>query len=82
MATADQAVRYSLATGTGIYHAVGAAAMGAGDDDVTDPQLRVAGPRGCGSPTPRSSRSRSPATPAAPAMLVGYRAADLILGDL
>ena len=28
VATPEQAVRYSLAAGTGIYHAVGAAAMG------------------------------------------------------
>jgi choline dehydrogenase len=80
--TPEQAVRYSLATGSGIYHAVGAAAMGATADDVTDPQLRV---RGVG----RLRIADASVLPVqvsgntgAPAMLVGYRAADLILDDL
>ena len=46
VATPEQAVRYSLTAGTGIYHAVGAAAMGVSADDVTDPQLRVRGAEG------------------------------------
>ena len=59
-------IEYSLRTGTGIYHAVGSAAMGPADDDVVDASLRVRGLTGCGSPTPRSCRSRSAGTPPRP----------------
>ena len=58
VATGQDTIGYSLATGTGIYHAVGSAAMGPGDDDVVDARLRVRGVTGCGSPTPPCCRSR------------------------
>jgi len=80
--TAEQAVRYSLATGTGIYHAVGAAAMGVEADDVTDPQLRVRGADGLRIADASVLPVQVSGNTGAPAMLVGYRAADLILGDL
>ena len=80
--TPDQAVRYSLATGTGLYHAVGAAAMGVGADDVTDPQLRVRGTEGLRIADASVLPVQVSGNTGAPAMLVGYRAADLILGDL
>jgi choline dehydrogenase-like flavoprotein len=82
VATPDQAVRYSLATGTGIYHAVGAAAMGAGDDDVTDPRLRVRGVDGLRIADASILPVQVSGNTGAPAMLVGYRAADLILDDI
>jgi choline dehydrogenase len=80
--TPDQAVRYSLASGTGIYHAVGAAAMGADADDVTDPQLRVRGAEGLRVADASVLPVQVSGNTGAPAMLVGYRAADLILDDL
>jgi choline dehydrogenase len=80
--TPDEAVRYSLATGTGLYHAVGAAAMGVSADDVTDPQLRVKGTRGLRIADASVLPVQVSGNTGAPAMLVGYRAADLILDDL
>jgi choline dehydrogenase len=80
--TPEQAVRYSLATGTGIYHAVGAAAMGVNDEDATDPQLRVRGTEGLRIADASVLPFQLSGNTAAPAMLVGYRAADLILGEL
>jgi choline dehydrogenase len=80
--TPEQAVRYSLASGTGIYHAVGAAAMGVNADDVTDPRLRVRGAEGLRVADASVLPVQVSGNTGAPAMLVGYRAADLILDDL
>jgi choline dehydrogenase-like flavoprotein len=80
--TPEQAVRYSLTPGTGLYHAVGAAAMGVNDEDVTDPQLRVRGTEGLRIADASVLPFQLSGNTAAPAMLVGYRAADLILGEL
>jgi choline dehydrogenase len=80
--TPEQAVRYSLTTGTGIYHAVGAAAMGVNDEDATDPRLRVRGTEGLRIADASVLPLQLSGNTAAPAMLVGYRAADLILGEL
>ena len=80
--TSEQAVRYSLTTGTGIYHAVGAAAMGVSDEDATDPELRVRGTDGLRVADASVLPFQLSGNTAAPAMLVGYRAADLILGEL
>jgi choline dehydrogenase len=80
--TAEQTVRYSLASGTGIYHAVGAAAMGVNADDVTDPQLRVRGAEGLRVADASILPVQVSGNTGAPAMLVGYRAADLILDEL
>ena len=80
--TAEQTVRYSLASGTGIYHAVGAAAMGVNADDVTDPQLRVRGAEGLRVADASVLPVQVSGNTGAPAMLVGYRAADLILDEL
>ena len=82
VATPDQAVRYSLASGTGIYHAVGAAAMGVSADDVVDPRLRVRGADGLRVADASVLPVQVSGNTGAPAMLVGYRAADLILDDL
>jgi choline dehydrogenase len=80
--TPEQAIRYSLTAGTGIYHAVGAAAMGVSDEDVTDPQLRVRGTDGLRIADASVLPFQLSGNTAAPAMLVGYRAADLVLGEL
>ena len=82
VATAGTGRRYSLATGTGIYHAVGSAAMGPDDDDVVDARLRVRGADGLRIADASVLPVQVSGNTAAPAMLVGYRAADLILGEL
>ena len=81
VATGRDTVGYSLATGTGIYHAVGSAAMGPGDDDVVDARLRVRGVDGLRVADASVLPVQVSGNTAAPAMLVGYRAADLIRGD-
>jgi len=81
VATAEQAVRYSRLTGTGLYHAVGSAAMGPEDDDVVDTRLRVRGTRGLRIADASVLPVQVSGNTAAPAMLVGYRAADLCLDD-
>jgi choline dehydrogenase len=82
VAAGRDTVRYSLATGTGIYHAVGSAAMGPDDDDVVDARLRVRGVEGLRIADASVLPVQVSGNTAAPAMLVGYRAADFIVGDL
>ena len=82
VATGRDTIGYSLATGTGIYHAVGSAAMGPGDDDVVDARLRVRGVDGLRVADASVLPVQVSGNTAAPAMLVGYRAADLISDDL
>jgi choline dehydrogenase len=81
VATRQDTIDYSLATGTGIYHAVGSAAMGPRRDDVVDAQLRVRGVTGLRIADASVLPVQVSGNTAAPAMLVGYRAADLILDD-
>jgi choline dehydrogenase-like flavoprotein len=82
VATRQDTVEYSHRTGTGIYHAVGSAAMGPNDDDVVDPRLRVRGIEGLRIADASVLPVQVSGNTAAPAMLVGYRAADLVLADL
>jgi choline dehydrogenase-like flavoprotein len=81
VATRQDTIDYSRGTGTGIYHAVGSAAMGPGDDDVVDARLRVRGLAGLRVADASVLPVQVSGNTAAPAMLVGYRAADLILAD-
>jgi choline dehydrogenase len=81
VATWPDTIAYSLATGTGLYHAVGSAAMGPADDDVVDARLRVRGVTGLRVADASVLPGQVSGNTAAPAMLVGYRAADLILDD-
>ena len=81
VATPEQAVDYSRRTGTGLYHAVGSAAMGPEDDDVVDTTLRVRGTEGLRIADASVLPVQVSGNTAAPAMLVGYRAADLCLSD-
>jgi choline dehydrogenase-like flavoprotein len=82
VSTRQETVDYALATGTGIYHAVGSAAMGPADDDVVDPRLRVRGVSGLRVADASVLPVQVSGNTAAPAMLVGYRAADLVLSEL
>jgi choline dehydrogenase len=81
VATRQDTVQYSHDTGTGIYHAVGSAAMGPGGDDVVDASLRVRGVTGLRIADASVLPVQVSGNTAAPAMLVGYRAADLVLSD-
>jgi choline dehydrogenase len=81
VATGRETIGYSLATGTGIYHAVGSAAMGP-DDDVVDARLRVRGVDGLRIADASVLPVQVSGNTTAPAMLVGYRAADLIRDEL
>lgn len=79
VATRQDTVEYSRRTGTGIYHAVGSAAMGPDGDDVVDASLRVRGVEGLRVADASVLPVQVSGNTAAPAMLVGYRAADLVL---
>jgi choline dehydrogenase len=81
VATGTDTVEYSRSTGTGIYHAVGSAAMGPDGEDVVDAALRVRGVTGLRIADASVLPVQVSGNTAAPAMLVGYRAADLILAD-
>lgn len=77
----EATVRYSRQTGTGIYHAVGSAAMGPSDADVVDSRLRVRGVEGLRVADASVLPVQVSGNTAAPAMAVGWRAGDLILAD-
>lgn len=79
--TPEKAVEYSRRYGSGIYHAVGSAAMGAGDTDVTDPRLRVGGVTGLRIADASALPVQVSGNTAAPAMAVGWRAADFIIEE-
>jgi choline dehydrogenase-like flavoprotein len=81
VATPEEVVRYSLESGGGIYHAVGSAAMGPRDDDVVDAALRVRGVEGLRVADASVLPGQVSGNTAAPAMAVGWRAADLIGTD-
>jgi len=82
VATRQDTIEYSRRTGTGIYHAVGSAAMGPADDDVVDASLRVRGVTGLRIADASVLPVQVSGNTAAPALLIGYRAADLVLDDL
>ena len=73
-------VRYALDTGSGIYHAVGACAMGPRADDVVDPQLRVRGVTGLRVVDASVLPVQVAGNTQAPVMAIAWMAAGLILG--
>jgi choline dehydrogenase len=75
----DDVVRYALDTGSGLYHAVGASAMGPDADDVVDPQLRVRGVTGLRVVDASVLPVQLAGNTAAPTMAIAWIAADLIL---
>jgi choline dehydrogenase-like flavoprotein len=77
----DDVVRYALDTGTGLYHAVGASAMGPDAGDVVDPRLRVRGVTGLRVVDASVLPVHVAGNTAAPTMAVAWIAADLILED-
>jgi choline dehydrogenase-like flavoprotein len=81
VATAQDVVRYALDTGGGIYHAVGSAAMGPDEESVVDASLRVRGVEGLRVADASVLPAQVSGNTAAPAMAVGWRAADLIRAE-
>jgi choline dehydrogenase-like flavoprotein len=79
VSTPEEVVRYAIDTGSGIYHAVGANAMGPADDDVVDPQLRVRGVTGLRIVDASVQPVQVAGNTAAPTMATAWIAADLIL---
>jgi choline dehydrogenase len=77
----DDALRYALDTGSVIYHAVGASAMGPDIGDVVDPQLNVRGVTGLRVVDASVLPVQVAGNTAAPTMAVAWIAADLILED-
>jgi choline dehydrogenase len=78
VATPEQAADYARDYGSGIYHAVGSSAMGPRDDDVVDAALRVRGVAGLRVADASVLPVQVSGNTAAPAMVIGWRAADLI----
>jgi choline dehydrogenase len=76
--TAEEAVEYARSPGSTIYHAVGSAAMGPVDDDVVDPDLRVRGVDGLRVADISVLPQQVSGNTAAPAMAIGWLAADVI----
>ncbi len=81
VSTTDEVIRYSLDTGLGLWHAVGANAMGPNDDDVVDSQLRVRGVSGLRVVDASVFAAQPSGNTAAPVMAIAWRAADLILQE-
>ena len=75
----DDALRYATETGSGIFHAVGACAMGPEDDDVVDSRLRVRGVDGLRVVDASVLPVQMAGNCQAPTMAVAWIAADLIL---
>jgi choline dehydrogenase-like flavoprotein len=74
----EQVVEFGKSPGITIYHAVGSAAMGPNDDDVVTPDLRVRGVDGLRVADISVLPVQVSGNTAAPAMAIGWRAADLI----
>jgi choline dehydrogenase len=76
--TAEDVVNFAQSPGVSIYHAVGSAAMGPEDDDVVAPDLRVRGVDGLRVADISVLPEQVSGNTAAPAMAIGWIAADVI----
>ena len=76
--TPEEVVEFASSPGVSIYHAVGSAAMGQNDDDVVTPDLRVRGVDGLRVADISVLPVQVSGNTAAPAMAVGWLAADII----
>lgn len=79
--TPAQALDFAHSPGISVYHAVGSAAMGTGDDDVVTPNLRLRGVEGLRVVDISVLPTQVSGNTAAPAMAIGWLAADLIRGE-
>jgi choline dehydrogenase len=77
--TSGDALQFAHSPGMTIYHAVGSTAMGPNDDDVVAPDLRVRGVDGLRVADISILPSQVSGNTAAPAMALGWLAADVIL---
>jgi choline dehydrogenase len=77
--TREDAIAHSWQSGS-LLHAAGSARMGAGDDSVVDPSLRVKGVEGL-RVADASVIPGQPGNTMAPSILVGAQAAKLIVGE-
>lgn len=78
--TPEQVLDFAHNPGITIYHAVGSAAAGPNDDDVVTPDLRVRGVEGLRVVDISVLPQQVSGNTAAPAMALGWLAADLIRG--
>jgi choline dehydrogenase-like flavoprotein len=76
--SAEDVINFAHSPGITIYHAVGSAAMGPNDDDVVAPDLRVRGVDGLRVADISILPIQVSGNTAAPAMAVGWLAADVI----
>ncbi|HLR96828.1 MAG TPA: GMC family oxidoreductase N-terminal domain-containing protein [Jiangellaceae bacterium] len=76
--TSEEVLDFAQSPGMSIAHAVGSAAMGPKDDDVVTPDLRVRGVDGLRVADISVLPGQLSGNTAAPAMAIGWRAADLI----
>jgi choline dehydrogenase-like flavoprotein len=76
--TADEVLKFAHSPGVSIYHAVGSAAMGPQEDDVVAPDLRVRGVEGLRVADISILPDQPSGNTAAPAMAIGWIAADVI----
>ncbi|MDQ3871584.1 MAG: GMC family oxidoreductase N-terminal domain-containing protein [Chloroflexota bacterium] len=78
ISTPEEVVQFAHSPGITIYHAVGSAAMGPNDDDVVAPDLRVRGVNGLRVADISVLPEQVSGNTAAPAMAIGWLAADVI----
>lgn len=78
ISTPEEVVRYANSPSITIYHAVGSAAMGSNDDDVVAPDLRARGVNGLRVADISVLPQQVSGNTAAPAMAIGWLAADVI----
>lgn len=76
--TPQDVVQFAQSPGVTIYHAVGSTAMGPNDDDVVAPDLRVRGVDGLRVADISILSAQVSGNTAAPAMAIGWLAADVI----
>jgi hypothetical protein len=78
ISTPDEVVEFAHSPGATIYHAVGSAAMGPSDDDVAAPDLRVRGVDGLRVADISVLPQQVSGNTAAPAIAIGWQAADIL----
>lgn len=81
VSTPEEVVKWSMAAGAGVYHAIGSCAMGPDDDDAVDANLRVRGVQGLRVVDASVFPVMPSGNTSGPTMALAWRAADLVLRD-